>query len=363
VRVGAVPQVADRDVLRVAFVVPLQGPTGLYGPSCLACGQLAVEELNRADGIAGRAVELVVVDAGRDPEVVADEVGDLVDSGRVEAVAGWHISAVRVAVTRRIGGRVVYAYAAMHEGRDDTPGVFMLGERPVNQLLPAAHWMREQLGVGRWAVVGNDYVFPRVTAATARAALRGTPSTIVSESYVPLGTTNFRGVLDELDPLRVDGVIMLLMGQDAVHFNRQFARLGLSETIHRLSPAVEENTLLGGGAGAHDGLYAAAAYFDGLGTVESAELGTAYQQRFGPWAPALNAVGESCYEAIRFLARMGQVCGSIDVTAVRAMAPGHFYDSPRGLLRLDGNLVNQDVYLAAADGLEFVVQEQIARTT
>jgi len=363
VRVGAVPQVADREVLRVAFVVPLQGPTGIYGPSCLACGQLAVEELNRADGIAGRAVELVVVDAGRDPEVVADEVGDLVDSGRVEAVAGWHISAVRVAVTRRIGGRVVYAYAAMHEGRDDTPGVFMLGERPVNQLLPAAHWMREQLGVGRWAVVGNDYVFPRVTAATARAALRGTPSTIVSESYVPLGTTNFRGVLDELDPLRVDGVIMLLMGQDAVHFNRQFARLGLSGTIHRLSPAVEENTLLGGGAGAHDGLYAAAAYFDGLGTVESAELGTAYQQRFGPWAPALNAVGESCYEAIRFLARMGQACGSIDVTAVRAMAPGHFYDSPRGLLRLDGNLVNQDVYLAAADGLEFVVQEQIARTT
>lgn len=361
--VSAVPQVASRDVLRVAFVVPLQGPTGIYGPSCLACGQLAVEELNRADGIAGRAVELVVVDAGRDPEAVADEVGELVDSGRVEAVAGWHISAVRVAVTRRLGGRVVYAYAAMHEGRDDTPGVFMLGERPINQLLPAAHWMREQLGVGRWAVVGNDYVFPRVTGATARAALRGTRSTIVSESYVPLGTTNFRGVLDALDARRVDGVIMLLMGQDAVHFNRQFARLGLSETIHRLSPAVEENTLLGGGAGAHDGLYAAAAYFDGLGTVESAELGTAYRERFGPWAPALNAIGESCYEAIRFLARMGEVCGSVDVTAVRAIAPGHFYDSPRGLLRLDGNLVNQDVYLAAAEGLEFVVQEQIARTT
>ncbi|WP_244931105.1 substrate-binding domain-containing protein [Nocardioides sp. W7] len=359
----AVPYVATGDVLRVAFVVPLQGPTGIYGPSCLACGQLAVEQLNRVDGIAGRAVELVVVDAGRDPEVVADEVGALVDAGRVEAVAGWHISAVRVAVTRRIGGRVVYAYAAMHEGRDDTPGVFMLGERPINQLLPAAHWMREQLGVGRWAVVGNDYVFPRVTGATARAALHGTRSEIVSETYVPLGTTNFRGVLDTLDPGRVDGVIMLLMGQDAVHFNRQFARLGLSETIHRLSPAVEENTLLGGGAGAHDGLYAAAAYFDGLGTAESVELSTAYHERFGPWAPTLNAVGESCYEAIRFLARMGQVCGSLDVAAVGAMAPGHFYDSPRGLLRLDGNLLNQDVYLAAADGLEFVVQEQIARTT
>jgi hypothetical protein len=31
-------------------------------------------------------------------------------------------------------------------------------------------------------------------------------------------------------------------------------------------------------------------------------------------------------------------------------------------MRLDGNLVDQDVYLAAADGIEFKVQEQIAHT-
>jgi len=95
-------------VVSIAFVVPLQGPTGIYGPSCLACGQLAVEQLNARNGIAGRRIELVQVDAGRTPEVVAEDVGWLVDTGQVDAVAGWHISAVRVALTRRIGGRVVY---------------------------------------------------------------------------------------------------------------------------------------------------------------------------------------------------------------------------------------------------------------
>jgi len=348
--------------LRVAFVVPLQGPTGIYGPSCLACGELAAEQLNAADGIAGREVELVVVDGGRHPEVVAAEVDALVSSGFVEAVAGWHISAVRQAITRRVGGRVIYAYAAMHEGRDDTPGVFMLGERPINQLLPAATWMREQLGVGRWAVVGNDYVFPRVTGATARAALHDSASTIVSEAYVPLGTTDFGAVLDDLHGRRADGVIMLLMGQDAVHFNRQFARHGLDESLVRLSPAVEENTLLGGGADAHRDLYAAAAFFDGLDTVESHELAQAYHRRFGPWAPTLNAVGESCYEAIWFLGRLGRRCGSVAVGAVAGFGSGTFYGGPRGLMRLDGNLLDQDVYLARADGLEFRVEEQIARS-
>jgi ABC-type branched-subunit amino acid transport system substrate-binding protein len=352
-----------RDTLRVAFVVPLQGPTGIYGPSCLACGELAVEQLNAADGVAGRTIELVVVDGGRSPEEVAAEVGMLVDTGRVQAVAGWHISAVRRAVARRIAGRVVYAYAAMHEGRDDTPGVFMLGERPVDQLLPAAHWMRTELGTGRWAIVGNDYVFPRVTGATARLALEDSPSRIVSETYVPLGTTDFAPVLRDLEAGGVDGVMMLLMGQDAVHFNRQFAGLGLHERLTRLSPAVEENTLLAGGPDAHEGLYAAAAYFDGIGTSEGSALEAAYYARFGPWAPVLNAVGESCYEAILFLARVGRICGSLDLDAVDAMRSGHFYDSPRGLLRLDGNLLDQDVYLAAARGMEFEVQEQIARTS
>jgi urea transport system substrate-binding protein len=350
------------DVLAIAFVVPMQGPTGIYGPSCLACAELAVEQLNEHSGIASRKVELVIVDGGQVPEKVAEDVARLVDAGRVEAVAGWHISAVRQAITHRVGGRVVYVYAAMHEGRDDTRGVFMLGERPVNQLLPATGWMREQLGVGRWAVVGNDYVFPRVTAASARAALRDGPSSIVAETYVPLGTTDFRNVLAGLRRRDVEGVIMLLMGQDAVHFNRQFARAGLSAELARLSPAVEENTLLGGGAGANEGLYAAAAYFDGMGTTEGSELERAYYARYGEYAPPLNAIGESCYEAVHFLARMGRVCGRIDVEVAETMRSGHFYEGPRGLMRLDGNLVNQDVYLAVAKGLEFDVQAQIART-
>lgn len=352
-----------RDTLSVAFVVPLQGPTGIYGPSCLACGELAVEQLNAADGIAGREVDLVIVDGGRDPQVVAAEVGTLVDSGTVEAVAGWHISAVRQAITRRVGGSVVYAYAAMHEGRDDTPGVFMLGERPVNQVLPAAHWMREQLGVGRWSIVGNDYVFPRVTGTTTRLALQDTASEIVSETYVPLGTTNFTSVMHELRQTEADGVIMLLMGQDAVHFNRQFARHGLAGQLTRLSPAIEENTLLGGGVAANENLYAAAAYFDKMDTVEGRELAGAYYQRHGAWAPALNAVGESCYEALKFLAWVGRRCGSIDMQAISTMESGTFYDGPRGLVRLDGNLLDQDVYLAAATDLEFDIQEQIAWAT
>ena len=74
---------------------------------------------------------------------------------------------------------------------------------------------------------------------TARLALEDTPSQVVSETYVPLGTTDFAGVIRDLSRQPVDGVIMLLMGQDAVHFNRQFARAGLSDRVTFRSESLE----------------------------------------------------------------------------------------------------------------------------
>ncbi len=250
----------------------------------------------------------------------------------------------------------------MHEGSDDTPGVFMLGERPVNQLLPATHWIREQHGVRRWVVVGNDYVYPRVTGSTATEALAG--SGIFGSCTQILfhsGTSDFRerdSETCEQAPGRrrdhaPDGAGRRPL-QPPVRQGR------LERTAAPAQPGDRGEHPAGAGPSANKGLYAAAAYFDGLATVESGEFARDYYARFGAWAPALNAVGESCYEAVRFLARLGEVAGSIGIDAVAALPTGHFYDSPRGLLRLDGNLVDQDVYLAVADGLEFTIEDQIA---
>ena len=345
----------------VAFVIPMSGPAGIFGPSCEACGILAMDELNATTGINGREVRLVNVDGGREPEVVALEVEALVSTGFVDAVAGWHTSAVRVAVAKRIGGTVPYMYGAMHEGGDQTEGVFLTGERPSNQLLPAMDWMGTELGAHRWMIVGNDYVWPRTTAAVARRAVTGSTS-IFSESFVPLGTTDFTSTIAAVAEAPVDGVVMLLVGADAVHFNRAFAAAGLSSELLRVSPIVEENTLLAGGAESNDGLYSPAAYFESLTTTEGREFTNKYYGRFGPNAPPPNAIGESCYEAIRMVAQLATVTGSLDVTAVRHLPQGYFYEGPRGLMRIRGNQLSQDVYLSKANGLEFEVLAQIART-
>lgn len=348
-----------RETLHVGLVIPLQGPAGMFGPSCEASAALAVEEINAGSGVLGRPLRLVLIDGGQRSERVADEVDCLISAGAVDAVTGWHISAVRQAVAPRTAGRVPYVYTALYEGGERAPGVFLTGETPDLQLYPAMHWMGANLGVRRWFVVGDDYVWPRASATAARAYAERLGGQICAERYVRLGSEDFTSVLGEVERLGPDGVLMLLVGQDAVQFNRAFAARGLDEQIVRLSPLMDENMLLATGAGGNDGLYAAAGFFEALGTESSLQFLAGYSRRHGLEAPVATSLGESCYEGMRLLAELWRRCGSTDLRAICAVAEATGYDGPRGPMHLTDRHLRQPIYLARADGLEFEVLSEL----
>ena len=41
------------DTVNVALVVPRSGSAGIYGPSCEACAEMAIADLNAAAGLLG----------------------------------------------------------------------------------------------------------------------------------------------------------------------------------------------------------------------------------------------------------------------------------------------------------------------
>lgn len=345
--------------LSIALVFPLRGPGGVFGPSCELCAQLAVEEINASGGVLGRELRLVPVDGGAPPAAVAAEVDALVSTRAVQAITGWHTSAVRQALVPRIAGRVPYVYTADYEGGEDSPGVFVTGETPSAQLLPGMNLLGREFGVRRWFLVGNDYVWPHRTARHARRYARALGCRIDGEAYVPLGTGDFGPVLREIERREPDGVLMLLVGQDAVRFNRAFAASGLDRECLRLSTLMDENMLLATGAEGTRRLYAASGYFETLVTAESLDFAGRYAQRFGFTAPAIGNLGESCYEGVRLLAALLGHARSADVGELTAVADSVSYEGPRGRLQLRGRHVSQRIYLAEADAMEFSVVTQL----
>lgn len=241
---------ADDSVVSVALVFPLQGAAGIFGPTCELCARLAAEQVNRSGGVLGKELRLLPVDGGAEPRRVAENVEALVSLGIVQGVTGWHISSVRQALAPRIAHRVPYVYTALYEGGERTAGVFLTSETPDAQLQPAMGLLAREHRVRRWFVVGNDYVWPRRTARAAHRYARASGGEVCAEAYLPLGTHDFDAVLRRVERSEADGVLMLLVGSDAVRFNRAFAAAGLDGRCLRLSTLMDENMLMASGPAA-----------------------------------------------------------------------------------------------------------------
>lgn len=173
---------------RVALALPRKGTAGIFGLECRAAAELAAIEIDACGGVAGRSVQFVDVDAGGDPDTVAATIRALLDSGSIDAVTGWHLSNARQAIAKVVRGRVPYIYAAAYEGGERSDGVLCSGEVPGDQIVASLRWLRTESQLRRWFIVGNDYVWPRGTAAATRVGLQHSDISILGERFLPLGT-------------------------------------------------------------------------------------------------------------------------------------------------------------------------------
>jgi ABC-type branched-subunit amino acid transport system substrate-binding protein len=334
----------------VALCIPLGGAAGIWGPSALASAKLAAAELNAGSGIAGRTCRLITVNAADDMPGIEDTLQALLNDGEVDALVGMHTSAVRHRILQAVGGELPFVYTPLYEGGETTPGVYAIGETPARQLGPAIDWLSRHERPKRWLFVGNDYVWPRVSHGLARRYVAAAGAQVVAEHYLPFGTADFGLVLESLKRTRADAVLISLIGQDAVDFNRAFARQGLDRSALRLSCAIEENELLGIGAENTERLYVAAGYFGALDTQANLAFKERYHAHFGERAPTLNALGQSTYEGVHFLAALLS-----QESAGKGRHAAISHRSARNAVYGADGISQSPIYLARADGHAFRV--------
>ena len=342
-----------RRELHIGLCVPMGGLTGIWGPSALASAKLATAELNRASGIGGRSCRLVLVNADDDAPMLESVLTDLVHSGEVDALVGMHTSHVRQRVLRAIGGQIPFVYTPLYEGGECTPGVFAIGDTPDRQLQPAIAWITRHERPKRWALLGNDYVWPHVSNRLARGYITQCGAQVVSEQYVPLHTADYSAQLAALNAAGADAVLLSLVGEDAIAFNRAFGEQRMAGSTLRLSCAIEENELLAIGAANTERLYVASSYFAALATDANLAFKERYHNHFGERAPTLNSLGQSTYEGVHFLASLFErglsersQWGLVD------KRPLAYRSAREGLYSGEGTSL-APVYMAVADGHVF----------
>ena len=335
------PRPAGR--LRVALVIPQSGALGMIGPSALDAGLLAAHELNVAGGVRGAYVDLVLVDGGRAPLDVAADVRRLTDAGAVDALVGFHTSDVHRALEATVAGRTPYVFTPPHEGGGRRTGVVCTGTDPAQQLGGPLRWLAGHHGVRRWALIGNDYIWPQAVHQTARRMVAGTGGSVVLDRLVPLGRVRelVDRLVEELAASGADAVLLSLVGRDLAEFNAALRHSGLDRSLVRLSGALEENGLLACDGDRTGTLYAAMTSFTSLTDDRRLGLSARHEALFGPEGPVLDTYAEGVYDGLHLvgaLAREGVLRADLlGVGVARALAR----TGPDG------------VHLARADGLGF----------
>ena len=338
---------------RVALLIPMCGPAGIWAPSCISSAQVAVAELNRTNGINGRRVQLLMIDAAVEAgEPIEEVVNELIEVGGIDAIVGMHLSAVRQRLSKVVRQRIPYIYTPLYEGGETTPGLFAIGETPQEQLGPAMQMLHQRFRPRKWALIGNDYVWPRSSHSYAKTRLREMDAELAMECYVPFGMLKMDALVDRLEASGADAVLVSLVGQDAVNFNRTFGERGLHRSILRLSCAMEENGLMACGEGNVERLFSVSSYFGSIATEANACFKERYFALHGDMAPALNSIGQSTYEGLHYLAALMRDFGEVwRARSTRDRLPV-IHASGRSRAHVT-EAKRPAVYLARADGIQF----------
>jgi ABC-type branched-subunit amino acid transport system substrate-binding protein len=339
------------DSYRIGLFIPMSGDAGIFGVSCRACAELAVNELNSKGGIQGREVKLVIEDASNgDVEEIVHKAELLVEDNQIDAIVGMHTSDVRNRFESAQLHDIPYIFTPLWEGGGGRSPTLYIGETPQQNLLPAMRWMIDRYNLRSWVMIGHDYIWPRLAHSLAREILSQRHLNVLDEHYISFEVSDFSFILQRLTDLKPDAVLVSLVGQGGVEFNRQFAEAGLDESILRLSPAVEENMLLAMGDENTNGLFTSGGYFSHMKTPSNGDFLERYHNFHGDWAPPIGAIGHSVYEGVYAL-RDHLASSMLDFSDNSQVI--HFAGARKGIY-LPNNMTRiEDIFIAEAAGINF----------
>lgn len=350
------------DSFKVALLVPMCGAAGIWGPSCIANAQLAAAELNADRGIFDRPIELMIIDSAIEADTPVEALIELlISTGAIDAIVGMHISAVHQRIARIVRSRIPYIYTPVYEGGETTPGVFAIGDTPDFQLGPAMERLTAMYRHKKWALIGNDYVWPRVSNQFAKQKIATLGGEVVCERYIPFGSNSMEAEVERVAATGAEAVLLTLVGQEAVDFNRAFGHAALDRRMIRLSCVFEENCLLACGEDALRRMYSAASYFGAMKTDGNAAFKERYYAMHGDRAPTLNSIGQSSYEGLQFLSGLLDANAEDWASAKDFLRSSTRYTNARRLDSKDPHRspdVDIAVYLARAEGVRFEIVEK-----
>lgn len=317
-------------VIKVGAIVQLSGAASFLGPSEKDAYLMAAKEINKNGGVLGKHLKVIVADSATDPSTANTDAKRLLAQDQVSALFASTTSASRQSILPVVirNRKTLFFYDAVYEGHACNRSMYVMGEVPHTQIAPIVPYLQKKLHKNKWYFVGDGYNWPRDTYKVAKKTIRKDGGKIVGSKFVPIGTTDFSTVLQNISSTKPNFVLLILLPSDAVAFMKQFNNQGLNKHIVPIATLVEQTALAAMGHASRN-LLIPAGYFPNT-TPQSKKFEKQYHQVMGRNAAPQNFISINGYDALRLWAMAVNKAGTLNMRSVSKALPTVTWHGPRG---------------------------------
>ncbi len=240
---AAAGHAAAQEKIKVGVIVTLSGPAAALGSQVRDGFALGVKDLGGK--MAGREVEVVVVDDELKPDGAVSKVKGLLERDKVDFVVGPIFSNILQAIHKPVTDNKTFlispnAGPSSYAGKECSPFFYVTSYQndQVHQVLGK---VAQDRGYKRVYVLVPNYQAGKDSAAGFKIDYKGE---IVEESYLPLNTTDFQVELTKIAAAKPDALFTFMPGGLGVGLVKQYRQAGLADRVPVLSAfTVDKSTL------------------------------------------------------------------------------------------------------------------------
>lgn len=361
----ALPTHAADEPVRIGFLSIKTGPLAGPGKQMEQGFELFLKEHNNV--IAGRKIELIVVDTSGQPATTKTKLQELVERRKVDMVVGPLASNEALAINDYVRDAKVplispSALAEDMTQRKANPWIVRATASTSQFTHPLGEYAAKTLGYKRVATVATDFAYGHEAVGGFQRVFEENGGQVVKKIWVPLTATDFSTYIAQLQ--NVDAVFVSFSGSSAQNFLRQYNEFGLKAKIPLISShsTVDEGLLPDMGDDPV-GVISSGIYTPAYDNPDNKKYVTAYNKQYG-LDPGFYATG--AYIAGMFIeSAMKATKGKVDDKAafMKELRAVKLANSPRGVLRLDeyGNPVS-NVFIRKTEKKDGKLQNTVIKT-
>ena len=217
---------------KIGTLQPLSGAAAAGGKTALVGSQMAVDRINKAGGINGRPIELIVADYESKPDVGRRQAEKLAVEDKIDLHQGGFLSNVCIAcMPVWEEHKILNMIGVCLDTTITTSKCSRYTFRPFDyapaQAVAFAPYLVNKLGK-KWHIAYADYSWGQSTRDAYAEQIKKAGGEVVDTTGIPLGTADMTPFLSKITG-SFDGFFGIFFGKDGITIGNQAYDLGMTK--------------------------------------------------------------------------------------------------------------------------------------